>query len=134
MSTDRHVPRPPAHRPVRLALRITDASASGIIDASELRAEPLVPALAATLARARHPAPMPPRRRTDPWALAMLYTAWVVAVAFMSVVAAARLAPGMATERARAMDGHLSMHAASTSTPTMHATSDAASLAKPRPR
>lgn len=115
MSTDRHVPRPPVQRPARLALRIVDAGASGVIDATDLRAEPLVPLLAASLARSRPAASAQPRRRPDPWPMAMLCTALAVVVAFAGVVAAARLAPRMANERARVMDGHLSMHAVSTS-------------------
>lgn len=114
MSTDRHVPRHPVQRPARLALRIVDAGASGVIDATDLRAEPLVPLLAASLARSR-PATSSQPRRPDPWPMAMLCTALAVVVAFAGVVAAARLAPHMATERPRVMDGHLSMHAVSTS-------------------
>jgi hypothetical protein len=102
MSTDRTRLRPPVHRPARLALRILDAGSSGVIDAHDLRAEPLVPVLAASLARSRPVASPPPRRRPDPWPMVMLCTALAVVVAFMGMVAADRLAP-------------LSLHAVSTS-------------------
>lgn len=119
MSTDRNVHRPSVRpsvhrRPARLALSLPDAGSSGVVDATALRAEPLVPSLAASLARSRAVAPAPPRRRPDPWPLVMLCTALAVAVAFTGVVAAARLAPAVATERARLMDGHLTLHAVPT--------------------
>jgi hypothetical protein len=110
MSIARQPPRPPVVRPARLALRIPDAGASGIIDATDLRAEPLVPTLAASLASSRcAPPPLQPRPRPDAWPLAVLSTLLAVVVAFTGVAAAARFVPGMATHRGRVTDGHLSM-------------------------
>jgi len=121
MPIDRQPPRPPVCRPARLAFRIVDAGSSGIIDATDLRAEPLVPTLAASLSRARGAPPAPPRPRPRPeaWPLAVLSTLLAVVVAFTGVAAAARFAPGLAAERDRPMDGHLSMHAVSSPAP-MH--------------
>jgi hypothetical protein len=111
MSIARHPPRPPVFRPARLALRIPHAGASGIIDATDLRAEPLVPTLAASLASSRSAPPLlQPRSRPDPWPLAVLTTLLAVVVAFTGVAAAARFVPAMATDRGRVTDGHLSMH------------------------
>jgi hypothetical protein len=107
--------RPTSPRPARLAYCIPDAGASGIIDASDLRAEPLVSSLAASLARSR-PMPQPqPRARADAWPMLVLSTL-LVAVAFTGVAAISRLAPGVANERARVIGGHhLSMRTVSTS-------------------
>lgn len=109
-------PRPTSPRPARLAFCVPDAGSSGIIDASDLRAEPLVASLAASLARSRPMPPPPPRARADAWPMLVLSTLLVAVVAFTGVAAISRLAPGVANERARVIGGHhLSMRTVSTS-------------------
>lgn len=117
MSAHRRAPRPSKPRPARLALRIPHASDSGIVDAADLRAEPLVASLAASLARSR-PAPPPPLPlRADPWPMLVLCSALAAVVAFTGVAAVSRLAPHVATERARVPEGHLSIHSVSSRVP-----------------
>jgi hypothetical protein len=107
--------RPTSPRPARLAFCIPDAGSSGIIDASDLRADPLVASLAASLARSRPMPPPPPRARADAWPMLVLSTLLLAVVAFTGVAAISGLAPGVANERARVIGGHpLSMRTVST--------------------
>lgn len=118
MTNPRRSVRPILPRPARLAFSIPDAGSSGIIDASDLRAEPLVSSLAASLARSRPIPPPPLRARADAWPIVVLSTLLLAVVAFTGVAAISRFAPGVVHERAPVAGGHhLSMRTVSSPAP-----------------
>ncbi len=96
-----------APRLARLALTVPDAGSSGLIDVTDLRAEPPPLSLAASLVAA-------PRRAAGrtPWTMLALGSALALSISFASVAAALRLGPSVASDDSHANGGQLSQHEA----------------------
>lgn len=104
--------RPVPVQPARLALSLSDAGSSGLIDIHDLRAEPLPLSLSSSLPPSRpSPHPSPPARAG--WTRALLGSALVLGLALGAL--AVRLSPSttVATEDRARVSGQLAMLEAS---------------------